>query len=82
MKGNFHKIDNDTKDFDFSVLNLYHIRNLTISNHTETGVIKALGQKTKTTLSFPKEIILEEKLSVTEADTITTNDKKLVTAEA
>lgn len=32
--------------------------------------------------SFPKEITLNEKLSVTKADTITTDDKKLVTVEA
>lgn len=32
--------------------------------------------------SFPKEITLEEKLSVMKVDTVTKDDKKLVTAEA
>lgn len=39
-------------------------------------------KKIKTMFSFPKKITLEEKLSVTKVDTITTDDKKLVTAEA
>lgn len=60
------------------------MRHHTISDHTENQSNKGCGikKKTKTTLSFPKEITLEEKLSITKVDTITTDDKKLVTAEA
>lgn len=56
---------------------------LTISDHTENLSNKGCGRKKKikTTLNFPKEITLEEKVSVTKVDTITTDDKKLVTVE-
>ena len=59
------------------------MRHLTISDHTENQSNKGCGRnkKIKTTLSLPKEITLE-KLSVMKVDTFTTDDKKLVTAEA